>query len=156
MDGQVESPTKRKKNGTVPVLKVKLLSPNAFVPVRAEPGAAGYDLRTQEDFCLLGNSTVVVSIGIAIEVPEEHFGHILERSSLALKRIKVGGGVVDGSYRGEVKVILHNLSADLIDFKRGDKVAQLVLQRIAEADVEVVEELSETVRGSGGFGSTGR
>jgi dUTP pyrophosphatase len=98
----------------------------------------------------------MVDTGIAIAVPEGTYGRVAPRSGLASKHfIDTGAGVIDADYRGEVKVLLFNHSEVDFPVKEGDRIAQLVLERIYTPEVTVVEELEESVRGAGGFGSTG-
>ncbi|KAH8914328.1 dUTP diphosphatase, partial [Atractiella rhizophila] len=98
----------------------------------------------------------LVKTGMAIAVPSGCYGRVAPRSGLAVKHgITTGAGVVDEDYRGEVRVLLFNLSAQSFSIKRGDRIAQLVLERIYTPEVVEVQELSETVRGEDGFGSTG-
>lgn len=141
---------------TVPSLQVKLLSPTAKPPTRGSAFAAGYDLYASAPATLRSKSRGIVSTSISIAVPAGTYGRIAPRSGLAAKHgIDTGAGVIDADYRGEVKVLLFNLGDEDFEIKEGDRVAQLILERIVTPDVEVVEVLEESVRGAGGFGSTG-
>ena len=136
-------------------IRVKLLCSSAVVPKRHSDQAAGYDLTSVEDAVIDGHSCTLVNIGIAVAVPHGTYGRIAPRSGISLMSVHVGAGVIDADYRGPVKVLLYNLTPNVITFDKGTRVAQLVLEKIAMTDVEVVEELDGTCRGDGGFGSTG-
>jgi dUTP pyrophosphatase len=142
-----------------PTLKVKKLKPNAVVPEYQTPGAAGLDLVATKDVYLDCGSRDVVPTGIAIEVPEGWEAQIRPRSGNAIKlglTVLNTPGTVDADYRGEVGVILINLGPDAQVIKAGARIAQLVIARAPQAVVVEVEALSETQRGAGGFGSTGK
>ena len=98
---------------------------------------------------------IAVPTGIKIKLPAGTYGRIAPRSGLSLKGIDVAAGVVDRDFRGEVKVVLVNNRSTSFTIAQGDRIAQLVLERIATADVEIVETVDETSRGTQGFGSTG-
>lgn len=139
------------------ILKVKKLDEKAVIPRRANVSDAGYDLSSIESLVIPPRSMRLVSTGLAVEVPPGSYGRVAPRSGLAVKQcIDVGAGVIDAGYRGEVKVVLFNHDAQR-DFKIevGDRIAQLILECIRTPDVMECEELNETARGSGGFGSTG-
>ncbi|EEQ33138.1 deoxyuridine 5'-triphosphate nucleotidohydrolase [Microsporum canis CBS 113480] len=137
-------------------LLVKKLIPEARAPTRGSAFAAGYDLYAAKDIVIPARDKGLVSTGLAIAVPEGTYGRIAPRSGLAAKHfIDTGAGVIDADYRGEVKVLLFNFSDVDFAIKEGDRVAQLVLERIYTPEVQVVEQLEESVRGAGGFGSTG-
>ncbi|KWU47588.1 dUTP diphosphatase [Rhodotorula sp. JG-1b] len=135
---------------------VQRLSQTAQLPTRGSALAAGYDLYSAEDKTVLAQGKALISTGLAIAVPEGTYGRVAPRSGLASKyMIDTGAGVIDADYRGEVKVLLFNLSQSDFEVKQGDRVAQLILERIVTPDVQEVESLAETGRGAGGFGSTG-
>ena len=137
-------------------LLVKRLNKNAKMPVRGTVGSAGYDLSSADNVVIPGKSRAVVKTGLAIAIPSGTYATIAPRSGLAVKRsIDVGAGVVDADYRGEVGVVLINNSDDEFRVQQGDRIAQLLLEKIATPAVEEVEALDDTVRGAGGFGSTG-
>ena len=137
-------------------LFVKKLDESAVVPTRGSKFSAGYDLSSVEDVVIPSLGRVAVSTGLAIKVPVGTYGRIAPRSGLAFKHgIDVLAGVVDADYRLEVKVILYNTSGDDYTIRKGDRVAQLIIEKIEMLDVEVVDELGETSR-KDGFGSTGR
>jgi dUTP pyrophosphatase len=138
-----------------PILRVRRLSDAARVPARATAFAAGYDLCSAVDIVVPATGRVLVATQIAIAVPSGHYARIAPRSGLALKGVDVAAGVVDEDYRGEVKVLLCNVGATDFAVACGDRIAQLILERISTPPVEVVDTLEDTARGSGGFGSTG-
>ncbi|KAL3457049.1 dUTPase-like protein [Aspergillus heterothallicus] len=137
-------------------LLVKKLTPSAHAPTRGSAFAAGYDLYAAKEIVIPAKGKALVDTGLAIAVPEGTYGRVAPRSGLASKHfIDTGAGVIDADYRGEVKVLLFNFSDVDFTVQEGDRVAQLVLERIFTPEVAVVEELAESVRGVGGFGSTG-
>ncbi len=137
-------------------LKVKKLSPTAGLPVRASSGAAGYDLFAAQTAVVPAKGKVVVPTDIAIAVPLGYYGRVAPRSGLAVKSfIDVGAGVIDSDYRGPVGVVLFNFSDSDFMAAQGERIAQLILEKIATPEVQEVTDLDETARGDGGFGSTG-
>uniref|UniRef100_A0A7S3PX71 Deoxyuridine 5'-triphosphate nucleotidohydrolase n=1 Tax=Chaetoceros debilis TaxID=122233 RepID=A0A7S3PX71_9STRA len=139
-----------------PILQVKCLSENAVVPSRGSPLSAGYDLSSAEQTVIKAGGKGIVKTDLSIACPEGTYGRIAPRSGLAVKKfIDVGAGVVDADYRGAVGVVLFNFGDKDFVVKKGDRVAQLVLEKISMVDAVEVEELSDTKRGTGGFGSTG-
>lgn len=135
---------------------VKVLNVNAKIPSRGSDKAAGYDLSSSEEVIVPARGRKMVKTGIAISVPAGHYGRVAPRSGITLKNgIDVGAGVIDEDYRGEVCVILFNHSNEDFVVNMGDRIAQLILERISTPDVEVVNSLESTERGNGGFGSTG-
>ncbi len=138
-------------------LKIKKLKPDAVLPSYAHQGDAGLDIFCLESVVIAPSGRVSVSTGIAMEIPEGYVGLIWDKSGLSAKNgLKVLGGVVDSGYRGEVFVSLINLSSEVHNFERGHKVAQIIIQKKENTTVEEVTELSESVRGEGRFGSTGK
>lgn len=137
-------------------MNVLLLDEYANKPIRSSSEAAGYDICCIEHGCIDPGDRLLVRTGLAIQVPIGTYGRIAPRSGLAVKHgIHVGAGVIDRDYRGEIRVLLCNLGNERFEFKRGDRIAQLILEKIETPEVFVVETLDETSRGSGGFGSTG-
>ncbi|GIL49476.1 hypothetical protein Vafri_5803, partial [Volvox africanus] len=137
-------------------LLVKKLSDKATLPKRGSAGAAGYDLASAEDTIVPARGKVLVKTDISIRVPKGTYGRVAPRSGLAAKNfIDTGAGVVDEDYRGNVGVLLFNHSDTDFQINVGDRIAQLVLEKIATPDVEEVEELDATERGASGYGSTG-
>lgn len=141
-------------------LEIKQLDPDLPVPAYARPGDAGLDLLSAEDATLQPGERIAMPTGIAIALPDGYAAFVQARSGRALNEglgVANGPGLIDSGYRGEVKVILVNLDPrSQIDIKRGEKIAQLVIQRVETAEIELVDELPDSERGAGGFGSTGR
>ncbi|XP_054473953.1 deoxyuridine 5'-triphosphate nucleotidohydrolase, mitochondrial isoform X1 [Anoplopoma fimbria] len=147
--------TKHAENRTV--LRFAKLSEYATTPTRGSTKAAGYDLYSAYDYTIGPMDKAIVKTDIQIAVPHGCYGRVAPRSGLAAKHfIDVGAGVVDEDYRGNVGVVLFNFSKDSFDVKKGDRVAQLVCERICYPDLVEQKTLDETERGAGGFGSTGR
>jgi dUTP pyrophosphatase len=140
----------------IPV-KVKKLKVNAIVPKYAREGDAALDLHSTENYVVKPGKRQLVSTGIAMELPEGYFASIRGRSGLAAKKgIAILGGVIEYTYRGEYGVIVLNTGEEDFEISEGDRIAQVVIQPVATAEVEEVSELSETTRGAGNFGSTGK
>ncbi len=141
-------------------VKIKRLNENATIPTYGSEFSAGADLYSaDEETAILPGETKLIHTGIALELPIGYAGLIYARSGLASKRGLAPAnkvGVVDCDYRGEVMVALHNHSNTEQSVARGERIAQLVIAPYIVADFEETDELSETVRGEGGFGSTGR
>ena len=137
-------------------LLVKRLNEHATLPARGSPLAAGYDLTSSEDVSIPKGTRGLVGTGIAFTVPHQTYGRIAPRSGLAVKKgIQVGAGVIDRDYTGEVKVALFNHGDEDFVIKKGDRIAQLIIEKIEMPEVKLVDELLVTERGEGGFGSTG-
>jgi len=137
-------------------IKIKKLRPEAILPKYAHPGDAGMDFFSCEDAVLKPGERKLIPTGVAIELPEGYVSLIWPKSGLSLKKgLDVLGGVIEHTYRGEYGVILLNTSDEDYEVKKGEKIAQLLIQPIVSVDVEEAEELSDSVRGGGGFGSTG-
>jgi len=135
---------------------VKLLSEDATMPKRGSPFSAGFDLSSSEGVIIPPHARKVVKTGLSIACPPGTYARIAPRSGLAVKNfIDTGAGVVDADYRGEVGVVLFNFGEEAFEVKKGDRIAQLILEQISMAEAVQVEELDDTVRGVGGFGSTG-
>ena len=135
--------------------QVKLNYEDAIQPSRGSDEAAGYDLYVYEGGILMPGETKLFDTGISIKVPEGTYGRIAPRSSVSKKGILVNAGVIDRDYRGPVKIMLHNLSNNDYVINKNDRIAQLILEQIKTPPVQLVEELDDTERGDGGFGSTG-
>ncbi|XP_038058233.1 deoxyuridine 5'-triphosphate nucleotidohydrolase-like [Patiria miniata] len=141
-----------------PVLRFAKLSENATPPVRGSELAAGHDLYSAEDKIVPAEGKQTVMTDITIELPEGCYGRVAPRSGLARKNhIDVGAGVIDRDYRGNVGVVMFNLGKEDFKVEKGSRIAQLICERILYPELEEVtkEELTETKRGSGGYGSTG-
>lgn len=137
------------------MLKVKKLSPEAVLPTVAHPGEdIGYDLYSSEDVTLPGLGAAGVHTGIAIEFVPTAGGIVKTRSGVAKKRLMCNAGVIDAGYRGEVIVLMENLSDQPYEIRKGDKIAQLLEHPFLAGEV-VEEELSDAARGAKGFGSSG-
>ena len=142
-------------------INIKKLNENAIVPTYGSPFSAGADLYAceQDDVVIAAGETKLVHTGIALEIPEGLVGLIYARSGLASKRGLAPAnkvGVIDSDYRGEIMVALHNHGLCDQAVAVGERIAQIVFTPYVSADFDVVDELSDTVRGEGGFGSTGR
>lgn len=139
-------------------VNVKKLSEYAKLPAYGSEYAAGADLYAAEPVCIAPGETAFVHTGIAVELPAGTVGLVYARSGLACKQDLAPAnkvGVIDCDYRGEVMVALHNHGRETRSVERGDRIAQLVIAPYYTAAFTEAEELSETVRGAGGFGSTG-
>jgi dUTP pyrophosphatase len=140
------------------VVKVVKRLEEAVVPELATLGSAGFDLASSERVELNTGTRAVIDTGISLEIPPGYEGQVRPRSGLAIKyglTVLNAPGTIDSDYRGPVKVILHNTGPKYL-VEAGDRIAQLVIQKVPKVKFESVEVLSETERGSGGFGSTGR
>lgn len=143
----------------VPVAVCRLSGGDVPLPAYAREHDAGLDLVAREAVTLDPGARALVPTGIAIALPAGYAGLVLPRSGLALEHgvtVLNAPGLVDAGYRGEVKVLLVNHGARSVCIARGDRVAQLVVQRVTRARLEAVEQLPPSERGPGGFGSTGR
>lgn len=137
-------------------LSIKRLSDKATLPKRGSEFSAGLDLSSAEDKVIPAGERALVKTDLSIACPPGTYARIAPRSGLALKRgIDTGAGVIDADYRGPVGVILFNWGKEDFEIKIGDRIAQLILEQIVLPDVVETDELPETVRGEGGFGSTG-
>jgi len=138
-------------------LGIKRLTYDAIIPIRGSGASAGYDLYSVVDTvlpCQAGNA--LVGTGVAIILPPGCYGRVAPRSGLAVKHcIQVGAGVIDPDYTGEVKVVLFNHGDKDFEVKKGDRIAQLVLEKCETPPIEEISIVEDTGRGSDGFGSTG-
>lgn len=141
-------------------LRVHRLEPSAILPSRAHDGDAGLDLHALEGGTLAPGARRTVTTGLAIEIPDGQAGLVLPRSGLATRSgiaLVNAPGLIDSGYRGEVRVLLLNTDArQTFTWSAGDRIAQLVLVDVALSPVVEVDELSQSPRGIGGFGSSGR
>ncbi len=144
-------------------LKIKRLNPerdaDILLPAYATEHSSGLDLRSSEDAELIPGAYTMVPTGIAIEIPEGYEGQVRPRSGLAAKHGVTclnTPGTIDADYRGEVKVILINHGKEPVTFKRGERIAQLIISKYERVDIVETAELQDTSRGEGGFGHTGR
>ena len=140
-------------------LRVKRLDRELPLPSYAHEGDAGLDLLSSEDVTLAPGQRTLIGTGIAVAIPEGYAGFVQPRSGLALRHglsFANTPGLIDSHYRGEIRVIAVNLDRERsIEIRRGDKIAQLVVQPIIRCELVEADELAPTVRGEGGFGSTG-
>ena len=141
-------------------LRMKLLDESVPLPQYQHPGDAGLDLPSRVDTIIGPGERALVPTGIAISIPKGYAGFVLPRSGNAIKHgiaLVNAPGLIDSGYRGEIRVILINTDKhEPFHIKRGDRIAQLVIQKTEEVAIEKVEDLDETSRGDGGFGSTGK
>ena len=139
--------------------RVKRLDRSATLPTRAHPGDAGLDLYANESAALAPGERAMISTGIAVEIPAQHAGLVMPRSGNAAKHgiaLVNAPGLIDAGYRGELKILLLNTDrSETFTVNPGDRIAQLVLTPIATPEVVEVDDLSDHVRGQGGFGSSG-
>lgn len=137
-------------------LAIKKLSPKAVLPTRAHHDDAGLDIYASEACELQSGERLAVGSGIALAIPSGFVGLVWDKSGLAAKAgLKTMGGVIDASYRGELKVIIANQGSEVYRIEEGAKIAQLLIQKVELPEVVEVADLDATVRGEGGFGSTG-
>ena len=148
---------KRVADNVLPSLKIKKLSENATVPTKGSDLAAGYDLVSAMDVTIPPRGKALAKTDIAMAIPHGCYGRIAPRSGLAWKHhIDIGAGVIDADYRGNVGVVMFNLADKEFKVEKGMRIAQLILERYEwNAVIEEVDDLDDTVRGSGGYGSTG-
>ena len=142
-------------------VKVKKLDGRAILPTYGSAGAAGADLYalTDGDVTIDAGETRLIGTGLALEIPEGYVGLVYARSGLATKRGLAPAnkvGVIDSDYRGELKVALYNQSSEAQTVAAGERIAQLVIAPYLTADYEEADELTDSKRGAGGFGSTGK
>ena len=150
---------RRSEPDPAPVVLVHRLDPGLPLPARAHPGDAGVDLYAAEAVVLEPGKRATVGTGVAVAIAEGYAGLVAPRSGLAQRHglgIVNAPGVVDAGYRGEIRVILVNLGAEPVSLARGERIAQLLVARVAVDEMVEVDELPPSERGSGGFGSTGR
>ena len=145
----------------MPKINIKKLNENAVIPTYGSEFSAGADLYalSDEPIVIAPHETVLVHTGVAMEIPTGYVGLVFARSGLATKRALAPAnkvGVIDSDYRGEIMVALHNHGSEPKTVENGERIAQLVLVPYISADFNEVDELSDTARGEGGFGSTGR
>lgn len=139
-----------------PSLRFKKLDPNAVLPTRGSPAAAGLDLYSIEAVSLNPNQRSLVRTGLAVAIPEGFYGRVAPRSGLATKNgIDVLAGVIDADYRGEIQCLLHNTGDEVVELPPQTRICQLIIEKIITPTPEFVDDLTNTTRGSGGFGSTG-
>ncbi len=138
------------------VLPLRRLDPAAILPTRAHADDAGLDLYALEDSSVPPGEGRLLKTGVAVAVPAGHVGLICDRSSLAKRGLKTAGGVIDAGYRGELGILIWNMSREPQPIKKGERCAQMLVIPIATPAPVEAADLGETARGAGGFGSTGR
>lgn len=139
------------------ILKVKKLDQGATLPSYGHVGDAGLDIYTNEKVVLSSGESAKVKTGISFEIPAGYVGLVWDKSGLSINnKIKTLGGVIDSSYRGEVLIGVINLGKEPYTFEKGHKVAQMLVQKFETVEITETQELTDTTRGDGGFGSTGK
>ena len=136
--------------------KIKLIHENAKIPKKTEPGSAGYDVFSVENITIKSKCRSLVDIGISTEFSKNYYLRCAPRSGLSIKGIDVGAGVIDSSYRGPIKVLIINNGSEPFEINVGDKIAQLILEKISNPEITVSDYLSESHRNEAGFGSSGK
>lgn len=137
-------------------IKIKKLKEDAKLPTHGHPGDAGIDIYALEEVVFLPGEQKRVHTGIAFEIPENHVGLVWDKSSISFnKSLKIMGGVIDSCFRGEFVASMVNLSKEKQIIEKGQKFTQMLIQKFEHCDIVEVQELSETVRGTGREGSTG-
>ena len=142
-------------------VKIKKLTDKAIIPTYGSLGSAGGDLYSAENSpsIIAPNQTVLIGTGLAVEIPDGYVGLVYARSGLATKSGLAPAnkvGVIDSDYRGEIKIALHNHSTEVRTVGVGERIAQMVIAPYLRVEYEEVEDLTDTTRGAGGFGSTGK
>ena len=137
-------------------LRFKRLDPRAVLPARGSLLAAGLDICAIEELTLQPGERVLARTGLAVAIPEGHYGRVAPRSGLATKKgLDVLAGVIDADYRGEIRCLLYNAGGEAIHLPAESKICQLIIEKIITPTAVWADDISETDRGSGGFGSTG-
>jgi dUTP pyrophosphatase len=138
------------------LISFKKLDAGAKIPTRAHETDAGLDLTTIENHALSPGEGRVFKTGLAVAIPAGFVGLVWDRSSMGKRGLKTLGGVIDSGYRGEIGIVLWNMSKEVQEIKSGERIAQLLIQPVATPQTVEVESLDDTDRGAGGFGSSGR
>jgi len=136
-------------------LKVKKLHADAKIPFKADSGCAGYDVFSTESVEIYSKTRKLVCTGLSTEFSNRYYIRVAPRSGLSVKGIDIGAGVIDSSYRGEIKILMINNSDSTFYLDKGSKIAQLIMETCESPEIQLCSTLSETTRGEGGFGSTG-
>lgn len=138
-------------------IKIKKLHPDLRIPSYAHPGDAGFDLFCNEKVTLEPGERKSIPLGLAVEIPDGYVALLFDKSRLShIHGLKCFGGVMDSGYRGEYAVGLMNLSDKPYTFEKGDKIVQMLVMPVIRGVIEEVDELSDSSRGTGGFGSSGK
>tara|TARA_Y100000310_G_C20634678_1_gene790539 strand:+ start:770 stop:1192 length:423 start_codon:yes stop_codon:yes gene_type:complete len=137
-------------------IRIKRVDKEARLPQYAHPGDAGMDFFSNEEVILKAGERKLVPTGISMAIPDGYVGLFWDKSGIASKfGIKSMAGVIDAGYRGEIRILLHNLSSDEFKIEKGMKIAQMLIQPVEQKELIEVDDLEETERNTGGFGSTG-
>lgn len=140
-------------------MKIIKLNKDAKIPTKGSKYAAGFDVYANEESTIPPFEKKLISLGIILQIPHGMYGRLASRSSLSLKHgIEVGAGVIDSDYRGEVKILLYNFSRKTYHVSKGDRIGQIIIECCNYPNIEVIksiDELEQTQRNHGGFGSTG-
>ncbi|MBT4377047.1 dUTP diphosphatase [archaeon] len=136
-------------------VKIKKLSPGAKIPTYANSGDAGMDIYSNEDLILPPKHRAMIKTGISMEFPEGCVALVWDKSGIAKSGVTTLAGVGDPGYRGEYKIVLLNIGSKPYEIKKGEKIAQILIQKVEQPKIEEVYDLSDSERGSGGFGSSG-
>ena len=138
------------------MLQVVRLSDTAVIPSRGSKHAAGYDLSASVTVTIKPGNKSLVSTDLAFKIPNGHYGRVAPRSGFSWKQhTHIGAGVIDSDYRGHVRILVFNLGPEEVVVQQGDRIAQLILEKISTPPIIEVSSLDDTERGDGGFGSTG-
>ena len=137
-------------------IEIQRLAPDAKLPTRAHADDAGLDLYSLEDILITPGQGKVTRTGIAIALPPNTVGIVADRSSLAKRGVKTAGGVIDAGYRGEIHIVLWNVSTEEVHLKQGERIAQLLIVPALTPMPKEVDTLPDSLRGSKGFGSSGK
>ena len=138
------------------VISVKKISATATLPKYIHPHDAGMDLYSSETINIQPGERRLIPTGIAMAIPKDYVGLIWDKSGIATNHgLKTMAGVIDAGYRGEIRVLIHNLSNEPYKVQAGTKIAQMLIQPVVQKEIQEVENLDDTSRGAGGFGSTG-
>jgi len=138
------------------VIEIKKLTATAIIPKYVHTNDAGMDFYAGESMVIKAGERVLVPTGIAMAIPSGYVGLIWDKSGMAAKfGLKTMAGVIDAGYRGEIKIVIHNLSNRDYQVEKGTKIAQMLIQKVEQKEIVEVTELDSTARGEGGFGSTG-
>lgn len=140
----------------MPVIFFKALRSDATFPSRATPDSAGLDLYATEDYSIPPLGVQKIPIGLSAEIPRGYFGKIFDRSSIAVQEVIVLGGIIDSDFRGELIVMLFNMSTEDFHIKKGERIAQLICSPYIGGTLVEANELTFTQRGENGFGSSGK
>lgn len=141
------------------MMRVKIVSRSGLLPAYETSGSAGMDIRSEESLVIQPGDRALVSTGLYIELPEGYEAQIRARSGFAVRNgigLVNGIGTIDSDYRGEIKVCLINWGKEPFEIQKGDRIAQMVVSRYERMVWDAVEDLEDSGRGSGGFGSSGR